>query len=53
MDVTTAILNFKVMITKIVQEFTSFGDRSDHRHISLKVRNVKFDFDVWFLTLMN
>ena len=25
---------------------------SGHRHISLKVPNVKFDFDVWFSTLM-
>ena len=24
--------------------------KNDHRHISLKVANAKFDFDVWFLT---
>ena len=32
---------------------TRFKYEDDHRHISLKVPNVKFDFDVWFSTLMD
>ena len=29
------------------------AEKNDHRHISLKVPNVKFNFDGWFLTLMH
>ena len=30
-----------------------FATENDHRHISLKVPDVEFDFNVWFLTLMH